>query len=55
VTLNTIIDVVWVENSVEVIHVGYANNLVKVETMGIEDPGSSSMSSWRLPTNISNQ
>jgi hypothetical protein len=40
---------------VEVIHVSHANNLVKIEIMGVEDPGSSSMSSSRLPTNISNQ
>jgi hypothetical protein len=45
------------ESNVEVVRVGHANSLslVKVEIMEAEGPWSSSMSSWRLPTNFSNQ
>ena len=39
----------------EVIHVGHTNSLVKVEIMVVKDLGPSSMSSWRFPTNFSNQ
>jgi hypothetical protein len=38
----------------EIISLGHTNVLVKVELTWVQDPRSSSKSSWRLPTNTLN-